>query len=61
MKSIIKAWPANTEWKWMAICDQHSNVVTANTRAEVAKIMTAEFCDCCSGDCTPFCQNCNNN
>lgn len=56
--TFVKAEKNNTEWKWMAVCNDHSNVVTANTKKELLAMRTADFCDCCSNDCTPFCNDC---
>lgn len=44
---------------WLAICETHFNTTNAKTRQELAGISTTDFCDCCTGDCTSFCRNCN--
>lgn len=42
---------------WVANCDLHKNYATGDTEQELADLTTFDFCDCCSGDCTPFCAN----
>lgn len=44
---LIKAEPTNTEWKWMAICEQHSDCIVANVKKELATLQTYEFCNSC--------------
>lgn len=56
---IIKAHETNRDWKYMAVCQEHGFVLESQTKKALLNFDTTYFCDCCSGDCTPFCQNCN--
>jgi hypothetical protein len=56
--TFIKADQSNKEWKWMVVCNDHSNVTTADTKKELLNLKTIDFCDCCTGDCSSFCNEC---
>ena len=53
--TIIKADASNKEWNWMAVCEQHLQVVTADTRKELTNYTLADFCTCCAGKCSCDC------
>jgi hypothetical protein len=44
--------------KWVAICEAHSTLINTDTKKSAISSDTMEFCDCCTGNCTPFCNNC---
>jgi hypothetical protein len=41
--TIIKADASNKEWNWMAVCEQHLQVITADTRKELTNYTLADF------------------
>jgi hypothetical protein len=46
--TIVRAEQSNTSWKWMAVCDKHSNLITAKTKKELSTIKSEDFCSDCN-------------
>jgi hypothetical protein len=45
---IIKAHKSNTDWKYMAVCEEHGFVLEAQTKKELVTVKTQEFCNECN-------------